>query len=205
MSVVKNHRPDHIYIHCDCTELYGDHWHRVQAIANRMGTRLTVRPIEMPTQVFGRKLNPKWVVWHASDLSRLQALREFGGIYLDRDSKNGLGSPVLIDHKNARFLRLCYETFRDYDPTKYYYNIAERPVLDVINKQPHIIHRLDGQFGVKPFEVCPMLYSPYDKNWRNSSDPKPPAFDAYNETTVWTVDTTFSHMCRDLLQFEQNV
>ena len=127
---------------------------------------------------------------------------------------------MILGHKNARFLRLCYETFRDYDPTKWYVNIGERPVLNVINKQPHIIHRMDGQFGVRP-NVCHMLYPKYDKNWRNSSYysihlfirmidwclgyPKPPAFSAYNETTVWTVDTTFSHMCRDVLQFEQNV
>ncbi|CAG2172657.1 unnamed protein product, partial [Oppiella nova] len=186
VSVLKNHRPDLIYIHCDCTELYGDNWHRVQAIANRTGTRLTVRPIEIPTQVFGKNLSEGWRLWHASDVSRLQVLQEFGGIYLDRDvyvikpfneffkyemtidfeSQNTLGSQVLIGHKNARFLRLCYETFRDYDPTKWYVNIGERPVLNVINKQPHIIHRMDGQFGVRP-NVCHMLYPKYDKNWRN--------------------------------------
>ncbi|CAG2178310.1 unnamed protein product [Oppiella nova] len=166
----------------------------------------------MPTQVFGKNLSEGWLIWHASDVSRLQVLQEFGGIYLDRDvyvikpfneflkyemtidfeSQNTLGSQVLIGHKNARFLRLCYETFRDYDPTKWYVNIGERPVLNVINKQPHIIYRMDGQFGVRP-NVCHMLYPKYDKNWRNSY-PKPPAFSAYNETTVWTVDTTFSYM-----------
>ena len=116
VSVLKNHRPDLIYIHCDCTELYGDNWHRVQAIANRTGTRLTVRPIEIPTQVFGKNLSEGWRLWHASDVSRLQVLQEFGGIYLDRDvyvikpfneffkyemtidfeSQNTLGSQVLI-------------------------------------------------------------------------------------------------------------
>ncbi|CAG2176763.1 unnamed protein product [Oppiella nova] len=159
VSVLKNHRPDLIYIHCDCTELYGDNWHRVQAIANRTGTRLTVRSIEMPTQVFGKNLSEGWLIWHASDVSRLQVLQEFGA------------------HKNARFLHLCYESFRDYNPNEWYVNIGIRPVLEIINKQPHLIHRMDGQFGVRP-NVCPMLYT--EGNELSSigwclDDKKPPA------------------------------
>ncbi|CAG2175252.1 unnamed protein product [Oppiella nova] len=178
VSLLRNHRPDLIYIHCDCTELYGDNWHRVQAIANRTGTRLTVRPIEMPTQVFGKNLSEGWRLWHASDVTRIQVLREFGGIYLDRDvyvikpfneffkyemtidfqSKNELGNQVLIAHKKARFLRLYYESYREYDANAWYKNSGILPVLNIINKQPHLIHRMDGQFGVRP-NVCHMLYT----------------------------------------------
>ena len=97
-------------------------------------------------------------------------------------------------------------------------------MLEIINKQPHLIHRMDGQFGVRP-NVCPMLYTEYDENWLNSSyysihllirgnelssigwcldDKKPPVY-VFNETIVWTLNTTFGDMSREVLQYEQNL
>ncbi|CAG2107381.1 unnamed protein product, partial [Medioppia subpectinata] len=241
LSVLKNQRPDRIYIHCDCRELRGDRWRRVVAIARLTGTELTVRTIDRPTEVFGRNLSVEYGLWHAADVTRIQALREFGGVYLDRDvyviksfseffkyemtvdfeTENVLCNQVLITHKNARFLSQYYETYREYNASEWYYNAGERPVLEVINKQPHIIHRMDGQFGCRP-SICPYLYTEANKDWKTSGyysihflirgdelsqiywclGGKTPAVYRFNETIVESLSNTFGSMARDVLHFE---
>ncbi|CAG2103018.1 unnamed protein product [Medioppia subpectinata] len=239
LSVLKNQRPDRIYIHCDCHELRGDRWRRVVAIARLTGTELTVRTIDRPTEVFGHKLSAKNNLWHAADVTRIQVLREFGGVYLDRDvyviksfnpfykyemtvdfeNENLLCNQILIAHKNARFLSQYYETYREYNPSKWYYNAGERPVFEVINKQPHIIHRMDGQFGCRP-SICPYLYTEANKDWKTSGyysihflirgdelsfvgwclGGKTPAVYRFNETIVESLSNTiYIHCdCREL-------
>ena len=85
LSVLKNQRPDQIYIHCDCNQLSGDYYRRVLRVANKTKTPIIIRTIERPTQIFGKKLSTKWHNWHLSDITRSIVLQEFGGIYLDRD------------------------------------------------------------------------------------------------------------------------
>jgi hypothetical protein len=37
------------------------------------------------TEIYGKLLNKGWLDWHASDISRYNTLKEFGGIYIDSD------------------------------------------------------------------------------------------------------------------------
>ena len=128
LSVMKNQKPDLIYIQFNCHQLSGDYYERALRVADKTNTQLIVRTIERPTQIYGQKLNKEWVNWHSSDITRVRLLMEFGGIYLDRDvyvvqsldvfrkyemtlnwfpkDKNVIQFHLLIANKNARFLRL---------------------------------------------------------------------------------------------------
>ena len=105
LSVLKNQRPDRIYIHCDCNQIEGQNYQRLAIIANITNTPIIVRPVVMPTQVFGQPLSTEYGLWHASDIMRLQVLREFGGIYLDRD--------VYVIHPLNEFFK--YDMTLDFD------------------------------------------------------------------------------------------
>lgn len=187
LSVIKNQRPKQLYIHCDCHHLTGSYYERVVSIANKTKTDFIIRKIEKPTQIFGKKLNKGWMNFHASDITRIKVLSEFGGIYLDRDSyvvkslniffryemtidfeksNRVLGNQVLIAHKNARFLKLWLNSYHEYNSRKWYYNGGQLPVQSILNKKPGLIHRAHGQFGVDGKVVCPQLYLGYYPNWR---------------------------------------
>ena len=78
LSVLKNQRPEKIYIHCDCNQLSGDYYQRVLRVANKTNTPIVIRTIERPTQIFGKKLSKGNYNWHASDIARIRILQEFG-------------------------------------------------------------------------------------------------------------------------------
>ena len=54
LSVLKNQKPEKVYIHCDCSQLNGDYYQRVLRVANKTNTPIIVRTIERPTQIFGK-------------------------------------------------------------------------------------------------------------------------------------------------------
>ena len=87
--------------------------------------------------------------WRA-DVWRLLILMQYGGIYVDNDifvvnsldkfrryemtvgfenmTEHVMGNQVLIAHRNARFLRICYDTYRtSYNRHKWYYNAGMLP------------------------------------------------------------------------------
>ncbi|XP_054154546.1 uncharacterized protein LOC128953097 [Oppia nitens] len=191
LSVLRNQRPDRLYIHCDCRELVGQYYRRIQSVVNRTGSRLIVRQIQMPTHAYGTAINSTHLPWHASDIVRVQVLRKFGGIYLDRDvyviksfdeffkypmtldfqNVFEIGNQVLIGHPSSQFLRLYYQSFSKYDTNKtFYFNAGVRPVLDIVYKWPKLIHRMTGQFGVRP-DICRYLYTSFDRqNWESVND-----------------------------------
>ena len=126
---------------------------RTGSIRSTTNTSLKIRQIKKPTEIFGQKLSKKYLNWHASDVSRLQILHEFGGIYLDidmyivksldvfrkfeltfnRDSGEYLSSRVIIASKNARFLKLWIEAYRHYEPKSWGKTIQEIPTLMIID------------------------------------------------------------------------
>lgn len=63
LSVLKNQKPNVIYIHCDCLLLYGDYWPRVVRLSERTNTSVIVRYIDRPIEIFGQKLTKKWIDW----------------------------------------------------------------------------------------------------------------------------------------------
>jgi len=184
LSVLKNQKPDQIIIHCDCDQLNGSYYERILKILPKTKTKLTIRKIERPTEIFGKPLNKEWIDWHASDITRIRVLMEFGGIYLDRDvyvvkslnkfrkyemtlnwdEGQDLGSQVMIAHKDARFLKLYIDSYHNYDPTQWYYNGGELPTRTILFKNPELVHRVKVEFGVDGPVACPKVYREYYKN-----------------------------------------
>ena len=102
-SVLINHKPEAIWIHCDFDELKGKYW---DLIRNQTGnsnknlntvtqgkqtqtqtltqtqTQVIVKRIKRPFFVFGKKLSS---VYHSSDIARIEILMKYGGIFLDND------------------------------------------------------------------------------------------------------------------------
>ena len=187
MSALKNQRPDLIYIHCNCHQLEGDYYRRALKVANKTKTQIIVRTIEKPTEIFGRNLSKGWINWHSSDITRIRVLREFGGIYLDRDvyvvqsldvfrkyemtlewvEIPYLGNQVIIAHKNAIFLKLWLDSYHDYRPDMWYYNAGELPTKSIFHKRPELVHRLKGEFGTAGWNVCPLIYNAYYPDWKH--------------------------------------
>lgn len=63
-SVLRNQKPEIIYIHCDCESIIPDdvNWKQILSFVNQTNeTKLIIRRVEKPTQIYGIKLNPNWV------------------------------------------------------------------------------------------------------------------------------------------------
>ncbi|XP_054164708.1 uncharacterized protein LOC128962359 [Oppia nitens] len=183
LSVLKNQRPEIIYIHCDCHQISGQYFQRVLKVADKVNTKVIVRYVDKLTEIFGKKLN--WIEWHASDITRIKVLIEFGGIYLDRDVyvvksldvfrkyemtlnwdlNQYLAIQTIIAHKNARFLKLILNSFHNYNSNQWYF-IGEYPTKTYLWKQPELIHRVLGGFGADGPLVCPKVFRIYYKNWK---------------------------------------
>ena len=98
---------------------------------------------------------------------------------------------VIIAHKNARFLPLYLNLYRDYEPdewcvvsfvhqslTKFgnfnsansnlnrYYNAGHKPVEEVLFPHPEFIRRVDGRFDADP-TTASRIYNEKDFNWRH--------------------------------------
>ena len=238
LSVLKNHKPDLIWIHCDCNQLNGEYYKKVIERVKQTNTSLEIRQIEKPLEIFGQKLSKKYFNWHSSDVSRLRILQEFGGIYLDidmyivksldvfrkfeltlnRDKGQYLSSGVIIANKNARFLKLWIEAYRHYDPKSWGKTIIKIPSLKIMDKFPHLVHRVKRKFAVYSY-VCKLIYLDYHKNWKNEfygihlfmrgnrlteqkwfvcPKRQRPSVETFNETIVQSLNNTFGEMCRDL-------
>jgi len=127
---------------------------------------------------------------------------EFGGIYLDRDvivlksldplrkfemtldyefhpTYKIMGTQIQIAHKRARFLRLYLQTYQKYDGSRWYWNAGEYPTERIIVNYPHLVHSMNGEFGVTGPEMYPKLYLENLKNWSK-----------YFTTHLWMRDNT---------------
>ena len=186
LSIFKNQRPELIYIHSDCDQLSGQYWRRVLRVSNKTNTKIIVRYIERPTEIWGQKLSEQYLNWHSSDITRLSVLSQFGGIYLDTDvyvvqslkrffkyemtldwdRDKTLELQTIIAYKNARFLRLWLESYQFYDPTQWVYNSEVLPTKVILVNRPDLIHRVYGKFGPWGPTVCPLLYSTYYEDWQ---------------------------------------
>jgi hypothetical protein len=166
---------------------------------------------------------------------------EFGGIYLDRDvlvfksldpfrkfemtldyqideNSKAMGNQVQIAHKRARFLRLYLQTYKKYDGSQWYWNAGWFPTEKIINKYPHLLHSMNGEFGVSSFEICSNLYLNNMKDWRekyftahtlirvnsirrlNWCFPRgKPSIQEFNEQNIKTLNNTFGQMARHIL------
>ena len=85
LSVLKNQKPDIIHFHCNCEHISGEYFGKVLEKSVLTKTVIKIRKTEKIYKIFDRILSKKDRNWHSSDITRIRALREFGGIYLDND------------------------------------------------------------------------------------------------------------------------
>ncbi|KAL6955096.1 hypothetical protein U1Q18_051406 [Sarracenia purpurea var. burkii] len=107
--------------------------------------------------------------WHSSDILRIDVLRKFGGIFIDNDvyvvkrldrfrrfemvleitDEEKFGTMTLLAHKDARFLRLWLNEYKEYYPHLWYYNAGKKAKLKVLDVRPELVHDAKGKFGVE--------------------------------------------------------
>lgn len=166
LAAFKNHRPEKIYFHTNVEEFRGHYWEKLR---NTPGLTITIKKATLPERIFGQKFSSSYYRWHAGDVARIMILMEYGGIFLDNDSYlvrsldefrkfemtlgwpegQYLGTQVLVAHKDARFLRLWLETYRQYYPDRWYFNAGEKPTREVLWFKPELVHRVKVLFGVQ--------------------------------------------------------
>ncbi|GAB5590227.1 hypothetical protein Unana1_05127 [Umbelopsis nana] len=110
---------------------------------------VTLRQVEIPTKIFGNRVDH---YAHRADVVRLEALKEFGGIYLDLDvimmksldylldeqfamgqegigGWSGLCNAVILSRANAPFLQRWYETYKHFDQSQWNHHSVLLPRL----------------------------------------------------------------------------
>lgn len=215
--------PDMLMIHCDnCSATtLSPFWKHIKDIP-----RLSLRYVEYPKKIFGKEFSS---VQHASDTVRIKVLQKYGGIYLDSDSYlvksldqyrrynlsigwppgENVGTQVIVAHKDAEYLRLWYESYRDYRPDLWYYNGGQLPTEKILKYRPDLVYRVPWDFGVHE-NVTSILYEQCSCAWRNftaihlffryrkgycPSD----NFDTVDFETVGRYNTSFGQMARLVL------
>jgi mannosyltransferase OCH1-like enzyme len=114
---------------------------------------------------------------------------EYGGIFLDNDfyvvqnlnkfrkfemalgmeeDTQFVGTQVLVANKNARFLRLWLESYRQYYPDRWYYNAGCKPTKEILYKRPELVHRAKLLFGVHM-----LVHKLYKSGGRNGASSTP--------------------------------
>jgi mannosyltransferase OCH1-like enzyme len=221
-------KPDAIYIHTDIKQFEGKYWNQLQKKWPDTYKLIRTIPTEIPLRIFNRSISEGYKFHHASDIIRYRLLSEYGGIYLDNDAfvihnlnkyrkyemtiewnpQQYLGNQVLIGHRDARFLRHCIETFRDYRSDLWYYNGGELPTTAVLYKHPEFIHRVIQKFGTdtdisyhlftqnwdkwKEFDAIHLLLNHrhymYKENYK--------LYPEFNEHTILKYNFTFGEMAR---------
>jgi hypothetical protein len=138
-----NHRLDHFYYHTNIKNVTydGKYWDWVRK-DEPLWSRIRVKYLEAPTEIFGQKLSDGWRFHHGSDIERIRVLMQYGGIYLDNDcfvirsldkyrkfecalnwdDKQFMGTQTLIAHKNSRFIKLWLESYKDNYRSDRWYN-----------------------------------------------------------------------------------
>ncbi|PSN54199.1 hypothetical protein C0J52_03531 [Blattella germanica] len=181
LAAYKNQRPDKIMFHTDVKEFHGHYWEKLQSTP---GLKIEIHEATLPDEIFGQKFSSSYHRWHAGDVVRIRILMKYGGIFLDNDSflvksldrfrkfemslgwpeGQYLGTQVLVAHKDARFLRLWLETYKQYYPNRWYFNAGEKPTREVLWFKPELVHRVKVLFGVH--DLTKELYRTEDwKEW----------------------------------------
>jgi hypothetical protein len=165
LAAFKNQHPETIYFHTDVEKFTGHYWEKLKSTP---GLTIKILKVTLPDKIFGQKFSTAYHRWHAGDVLRIKILMQYGGIFLDNDSYvvksldkfrkyemtlgwpegQYLGTQVLVAHKDARFLRLWLETYRQYYPDRWYFNAGEKPTREVLWFKPELVHRVKTLFGV---------------------------------------------------------
>ena len=184
LSVLQNQKPEVIYFHCNCRQLSGDYYQRAVSLSNITKTNIIVQPIEK-TKIHGHKSNKTLSNQRVFDIIKIQVLKRFGGIYLDRDvyvvrslnvcRKNNttvqwddtksLRTHLIISGKDSQFLNVLLNSYLDYRPDISHYSWREVQEKRILPKYPKLVHRVK-KFGADLSVVCPLVYTQYNKKWK---------------------------------------
>lgn len=185
LSVFQNQKPDKIFFHYDNKNVFsGKYWDILEELPGFKDI-VVFRHIKIPDKIFNQPINQKWQIWHASDFIRIQILMEYGGIFLESDcylvkeinnfrrfeivvswnKGQSLGNQVIVAHKNARFLKRYLDCFQTYDRTDRYHYADVKPTVEILTREPHLVHRVGELFG--DVKLIHKLYGePWDR-WRD--------------------------------------
>lgn len=238
LAALKHQKPNKLFIHTDMNEFKGKYW---DVLINSPGFKevLVVEKIALPKQIFNQTLRKIWLKYHGGDVARMKILLKYGGIYLDSDSyivrslndfrrfeftlgwKPGkvMGNQIILCHKNSRFLKLWYQSYRNnYKPKSWYYNAGEYPTYSILNKMPYLIHRVEKLFGVygvkkktymtkftdlKDYYALHILSS--RQNGLKTISPNATYPVKFNDINVLNYPIGFRTMCLDVYPYPENV
>ncbi|KAK2707930.1 uncharacterized protein LOC136028814 [Artemia franciscana] len=227
-SAFLNHRPDFIYMHTNLKNFSGDFWEKLLEDPDFKKT-VVIKYLDIPSEIYGQPLSKAWRLYHGSDIARMEILKKYGGIYLDNDvyvvrplrkylkyemtlgwdDEQFLGNQVLISHPNARFIDAYLGTYKIYKSNLWYYNAGERPTVEVLYKNPELVHRVRLQFGVH--NLAHHLYNIYWSEWRKQDcihllinhrsylDKFYKDIPVFNEVNIYSYNKTFGEMARSVI------
>ncbi|CAH1796200.1 unnamed protein product [Owenia fusiformis] len=151
LSAYQKLTPCVILIHGDVLP-HGDWWAYLKSkVPNMVHVKRT-----QPELIFNVKLDR---IEHKSDVARIEAILEYGGIYLDTDvivvktfdplrkyntsmSKENdkqLGSGVIVSTPNSEFIKQWYESYQSFDNTNWAYHSTMVP-MRLSKLHPELIH-----------------------------------------------------------------
>lgn len=184
LAAFKNQKPEKIYFHTNLPKFGGKYWDILTKVPGFEKT-IEFQYIEPLESVYGQPLSSWYKLWHSSDLLRIDILRRYGGIFIDNDvylvknmdefrrfemtleiaDEKSFGTMTLVAHKDARFLRLWHECYKEYYGHLWYYNAGEKPKLEVLDARPELVHNVHDLFGVR--DLRPELYIQKWKQWKS--------------------------------------
>lgn len=184
LSAFKNQKPDKIFFHTNLPEFTGKYWNTLMKIPGFKDV-IEFRYIEPVDTIFNQKLHSWYKLWHSSDILRIGILQTYGGIFIDNDVyvvKNmdefrrfemtleiadykGFGTMTLIAHKDARFLKLWLDSYKEYYGHLWYYNAGEKPKIEILDSRPELVHNAENLLGVKDLRV--KLYVQQWAEWKS--------------------------------------
>lgn len=227
-SAYVNHKPQRIIFHTNLADFSGAYWQKMKSERD-LFARISLRWIQVPSEIFNQQLSQGWQLYHGSDIARIQTMMKYGGIYLDNDiyvvssldkyrrfeiamgwdQGQFIGNQVIIAHRNARFLPLYLDTYREYHPELWYYNAGERPTVEILYRRPELLHRVKLKFGVHM--LAAELYKSQWPQWRHQEtihllinhrsylDPHYKDIPVFNEVNIANYSYTFGDMARQVL------
>lgn len=164
LSAWFNQRPSSIMIHSNLKFEMDTRYMRI--LRSVIGDKLVMNVVEEPTHAYGKPILFK--PHHSADIARLLILSNYGGIYLDYDvfvvqslnrfrhyectvgwpENNTVGNQVIFAHKDARFLKLWKQGYKDFHNREWYYNGGEVP-SKILTEQPELVYRAKWELGVQ--------------------------------------------------------
>ncbi|XP_077985186.1 uncharacterized protein LOC144439827 [Glandiceps talaboti] len=221
ISMLGAHRimkADKILFHTDC-QPEGEWWQEAKDLI----PTLIIHNMTMPTEVFGTNLSTNWPE-HAADVVRLQILMQWGGVYFDldtfvlasldplryydyvvgRSSDNTLANGIILANKNATFLKIFYNSYKNYNSSCW----ACSSVIkhnELAKEYTHLLH-IEPDSMIKPNYVKYKEIFNGNYNWWEehftvhvymrlywSANRNAPPFTKEN---IKTLDNAFGEMCR---------